>query len=320
MRNVFILLMCFAFSCQQQAQENSNQGNKSLKPEQETFSARAMHEKGGFDQVRIDTVANIAKGTNELTSAFIKKRLQALIANYLKEKCAENGINYPPKFVLFRCFKYEKEFEVWAGNSNKDSLRRILFLGVCAVDKYPGTKLQMGDGKTPEGFYNCSLQYGSPNWFMWIKLNNSEIDNYGTVSNGSSFKMCLDYPNALDKKRTNTLLKAKSPGNAICIHGNCVTAGCISFRSRDFLPIFLAALSHNSATYGSIKIHIFPFRFDNVQEKKRIELAENVQNMKPEQVIETWKNLEIGYNLFNKTQKALKVNILNNKTYSYAAY
>jgi murein L,D-transpeptidase YafK len=303
---IFLLIFCI-FSCNQNAQNNNFQVSDKLSG-------------AGFDEVTIDTVADIAKGTNELSTTFIKKRLQALVGQFLKEKCIENGIKYPPQFIIFRCFKYEKEFEVWAANSRSESLKRIFYCPICAVDNQPGTKLQMGDGKTPEGFYNSALQYGSPNGFMWIRLNNSEIDTYGTPGYGSSFKMCLDYPNALDKKRTSTLLKGRSPGSAICVHANCVTAGCISFKNRNYLPIFLAALNHDSKVYGAIKIYIFPFRFDEISESNKEKLAENVSDMKKEQVIEAWKNMEEGYNLFNKTRKALKINIVNNTKYSYLTY
>ena len=317
MKYIFLFLMVLAFSCSQKAQ-NSSAENMITGISEDNSVVKAGDD--GFDVVKIDDVPDIPKGTTETSSAFIKQRLEALVGNYFKSKCVENGINYPPKFIMFRCFKLEKEFEVWAGNKRGDSLRRILYFRICAVDNQPGTKLQMGDGKTPEGFYNSALQYGSPNWFMWIKLDNSRIDTYGSEGTGSSFKMCLDYPNSLDIQRTKKLLKGRSPGSAICVHANCVTAGCVSFINRNYLPIFLAAANHNSAAYGPIKIHIFPFRFDEVSESEKIGFSENVPGMKKEQVLETWNNLEEGYNLFNKTRKALKIDIVNNTKYFYGIY
>jgi len=320
MKYLFIIFISILNCCQPQAQENTDKDGFPDNKSKANYTGNSAITENVYDMVVIDSVADIAKGVNERSPSFIKNRLQTLVGNYLKEKCKQNGLNYPPKFILFRSFKYEQEFEVWAGNSQTDSLRRIFFVKVCAIDNVPGTKLQMGDGKTPEGFYNSALQYGSPNNFMWIKLNNSEIETFGSVGYGSSFKMCLDYPNVLDKKRTNTLLKGKNPGNAICVHANCVTAGCISFLNRNYLPIFLAALSHNSSNYGAIKIHIFPFRFEKMDDKKRIDFASNISDMKKEQVIETWGNLETGYNLFNKTRKALKINISNQTKYTYTTY
>ena len=46
------------------------------------------------------------------------------------------------------------------------------------MDFESGSKRENGDGKTPEGFYNSSIMYGSQMGFMWIKLNNDDIDTY----------------------------------------------------------------------------------------------------------------------------------------------
>ncbi len=316
MRQLLIIAVICALSCHHSAQENTASQDRMEQSEKIDLNSG----NDNFDIVKIDSILDIQKGTKETSQTFIKKRLEALVGNFLKEKCAKNGLNYPPKFVLFRFFKYEKEFELWAGNSNKDSLRRILLLPVCAVDAVPGTKLQVGDGKTPEGFYDSPLYYGSTADFMWIKLNNKEIDTYGSVGYGSSFKMCLDYPNSLDKQRTKTILKDKSPGSAICIHGNCVSIGCISFINRNYLPVFLAALGHNTKAFGEIKIHIFPFRFNQTTDGERAKFAENVNDMPKAQVLETWKNLEVGYNLFNKNCRALNIKIRNYTNYTYSNY
>ncbi len=296
------------FSCNQLAQDNKSETNKDYVKYQQNNE---------LDIVKIDVVPDIAKGIDERSPVFIKKRLQALVGSYLKTKCEENSLQYPPKFILFRFFKLEREFEVWAGNSNKDSLRRILLLPVCAVDDQPGTKLQQGDGKTPEGFYNSQLSYGSSEWFMWIKLNNSEIDKFGSVGYGSSFKMCLDYPNSIDCLQTKTILKHNNPGSGICIHGNCVSIGCISFKNKNYLPVFLTAMYHDSKNYGPIKIHIFPFRFENKNIEERQKLAENMQHMSEKQVFNNWDELEKVYVLFNQKRKAIKISILNDK-YNYS--
>jgi len=310
MRILFLILIICMISCNQQAQENSSTlGNEFVTNLQETE----------FDIVKIDLVPDIEKGIDERSSSFIKNRLQALVGNFVKIKCEKNGLKDPPKFILYRFFKLEREFEVWAGNSRNDSLKRILLLPVCAVDDQPGTKLQEGDGKTPEGFYYSPLQYGSTADFMWIKLNNSELSTYGKVGYGSSFKMCLDYPNSLDRLQTKTIMKNNNPGSAICIHGNCVSIGCISFKNENYLPVFLTAIYHNSMNYGPINIHIFPFRFEKINAQERQKFAKNVIQMTENQVVNKWNNLEQGYTLFNKNRKAFKINIVKNK-YSYSSF
>lgn len=320
MRLVLFLVLLFIFACNQQAQDNNqpviNETIKSNSKQSEKVIRKTIPE---FDLVKTDIVPDIPKGTNEKTATFIKNRLEALVGNFLKQKCTENQLKYPPKFILFRFFKYEKEFEVWAGNSKTDSLRRILLLPVCAVDDVPGTKLEEGDGKTPEGFYDAPLYYGSSADFMWIKLNNSEIDTYGSVGVGSSFKMCLDYPNAFDRQKTKTVMKHNRPGSAICIHGNCVSIGCISFTNKNYLPVFLSAFAHDNKIFGPIKIHIFPFRFDNYTVEEKLDFAKKVKRMKPEQVIADWNNLDEAYSMFEKNLLPINIITTNNK-YNYTNF
>jgi len=312
MRYIFFTFLLSILACSQNAQE----GNLST----ENISSRKMQQSEiEYDVVKIDKIKDIAKGTNERSASFIKSRLKALVGNFLQEKRIQNGLNNPPKFILFRFFKHEEEFEVWAGNSRSDSLKRILLLKVCAVDNVPGTKLEEGDGKTPEGFYNSPLYYGSSADFMWIKLNNTEIDTYGKVGYGSSFKMCLDYPNSVDRLKTKTVMKHNRPGSAICIHGNCVSIGCISFENKNYLPVYLAALGHNSNKYGAIKIHIFPFRFDKISEKEKAQFSKNDNRVKGERVIKDWDNLQEAFDLFNKTSKAIKFTLSKDK-YLYSTY
>ncbi len=270
-----------------------------------------------FTVFKIDTVPNIKKGTNEKSSYFIKQRLEQLIGKSYKNICSENGIIYPPKYILFRLFKEEKEFEIWAAHKRSDTLKLLATLPVCAVDDEAGTKLQQGDGKTPEGFYTCKILYGSSNWFMWIKLNTNETDKSGTVDYGSSFKMCIDYPLQIDRNRTRKILGKANPGGAICLHGNCITAGCVSFANKNFLPVFLSARYHNSKTYGYPKIHIFPFRFS---EKDKTKISEKIHSeMTPKQLVEFWSKLEEAYNLFEKNRKALKITFTNNQ-YHFSEY
>ena len=270
-----------------------------------------------FTSFEIDSVPDIKAGTNERSAAFIEKRLKELIGKSYQERCEEIGVVYPPNYVLFRTFKLEEEFEIWVADKRSDTLSLLITLPICAVDNEPGTKLQQGDGKTPEGFYTCKILYGSSNGFMWIKLNSSEIDDYGIVHTGSSFKLCLEYPLQIDRNRTRKFSGNVNPGSAICVHGNCVTAGCISFENKNFLPIFLSSKFHNTKSYGYPKIQIFPFRFS---EKLKEEQAKEVySDMKPENLISFWEELELAYKLFEKNHKAIKVTFTNNK-YNFLEY
>jgi len=309
MRYIFIILISvFLSAC------SDSQNQKVISIYNKTFKELKSAK---FTVFEIDTIPDIKKGINEKSSVFIKQRLEQLIGKSYQKKCKETSISYPPKYIMFRMFKEEKEFEIWASAKRSDTLKLLAILPICAVDDEAGTKLQQGDGKTPEGFYSCKVLYGSSNWFMWIKLNNKEIDNSGNVGYGSSFKMCIDYPLAIDRNRTKKILENTNPGGAICLHGNCVTAGCISFENRNFLPVFLSALFHNSATYGYPKIQIFPFRFSDRNKK---EMSKKISSrMTSEQLVSFWTELEKAYSLFEKNHKAVKVTFTGN-TYRFSEY
>lgn len=263
-----------------------------------------------FTEFQIDSIKDITS-ENERKVSFIKDRLEKLVGNSLKKLCKENSIGYPPKFVLYRAFKNDREFEIWAGNSNKDSLKRLALLEICSVDFEPETKLRRGDGKTPEGFYYNSFLFSYGYSFMWIKLNYSEIDFWGERGKGSAFWLHLNYPNSVDRYRSKKFLgKNTDPGSAICIHANCVSDGCISFKNKNFLLIFLCALHHKQNFYGKTKIHIFPFRF--TEEKKQF-FASEKNRIDSLNMIKLWNNLEDGYLLFNKYRRDIKFRYANGK-------
>ena len=293
-------------SCKNEAQEKSN---TKFEKKDTVRNEREVKQKQ-YTVFKIDTIPDI-KVKNEKSPKFIKKRLEKLIGNSVKKKCDSLNVSYPPQFVLFRAFKHEQEFEIWIADKRSDKLKLLATLPICAVDYTPGTKLRQGDGKTPEGIYNYKLLYGSSYSFMWIKLNSSEIDDYGEVGKGSSFKLCTDYPYQIDRNRTKKYLGKVSTGGEICIHGNCATAGCISFENKNFLPVFLTASFHNQKKYSLPKIHIFPFRF--TEELKTKYAKEANSYMTANEIINFWNEIEKGYNLFEKTHKAIKVNYKGDK-------
>lgn len=309
MKCILLFASVVLFSCNIDSQNSNEPGSKdSIAGETKPF------EYTSFD---IKEIEDIPEGVNERSPEFIKKRLELLIGDSYKNKCEAIGIAYPPKFVLFRAFKLEKEFEIWVADKRSDTLHLLATLPICAVDAEPGPKLKQGDGKTPEGFYTCNILYGSPNSFMWIKLNSKEIDTYGSVGYGSSFKLCLEYPLAIDANRTKIYSSGHNPGSAICIHGNCVTAGCISFENENFLPIFLSARYHDTNQYGFPKIHIFPFRFSDELKKKYSE--EIVSDMGKEKLLLFWSEIQKAYDLFNTDKKAIRVTYSNN-AYHFTEY
>ena len=271
--------------------------------------------KKSFDTIQVaEKLPAIKKGTNMNLPAFITKRLEQMVGASLRNIFEKKGLKYPPEYILIRVFKKEKECELWAGNKNRIDL--ALILPVCAMDFIPGTKLQQGDGKTPEGFYECSELYGSNLWFMWINLDPDHYADDGVCGKGSSFRLWLDYPNILDAAHSRKFIGAKTdPGGAICSHGNCVSAGCISFENVSFLPVFLLARYHKTSIYGKLQMHVFPFRFS---EKLKKDYSAKNKHISSVELYRIWNNLEEGYRFINEKKKPLKFSISADK-YSFVS-
>jgi hypothetical protein len=144
---------------------------------------------------------------------------------------------------------------------------------------------------------------------MWMSLAENQLNQVGIVGQGACFKMCIDYPNTSDVKRTRNSGKS-NPGSGICLHGNCVTRGCVSFLNRDFLPIFAFAAHHQPKKYGKLQIHIFPFRFDRINDAQMNDFTGYYLHRKiysKKQLIDFWQGLKTGFDLFEKKPLPLTV-------------
>ena len=242
------------------------------------------------------------------TPSAILQRIDALIENEVKQWCESVDITYPPEASLLRVFKKEKKMEIWSKNTNMKQMKLVKTLPICSMDFEPGPKFREGDGKTPEGFYSSDFLYGSRFYWMWIKLEENLVENNGNVNKGSSFRMCIDYPNRLDRKKSAAF--NQNTGSAICIHGNCVSAGCISFENWNFLPVYAFSRYHNEQYFGRIQVHIFPFDFDNVESlEKEAECYSNNSDFTSDQLHYFWKNLKEGYDIFNSNPNPLDFQI-----------
>ncbi len=212
-----------------------------------------------------------------------------------------SDFDYPPDCAVIRVFKQEKECEIWAKSGNQDSLSLIMTLPICAMDFESGPKLKRGDDKTPEGFYVGNFAYHSKLWFMWMDL--EDIEAKGRVKKGDGFRVCLNYPNYVDHRNSRLAGYQNKTGSGICIHGNCISSGCISFENMNFLPVYAFSRHHNRKKYRRIQYHMFPFRFENTDSEERRKLAEQYMHsdkLEQDYLLSFWENLEYGYNLFEQ--------------------
>lgn len=251
-----------------------------------------------------------AHGADIRGEAPILDAVDRLVREDAKQWCRERGVSYPPDAVVLRVFKKERELEIWAKNAGQKRMTLVRTLPICAMDFEPGPKLAEGDAKTPEGFYRSEFLYGSSHWWMWMDLDPARVDAPGEAGKGSSFKMCLDYPNALDRLRTKQAGRGGKTGGEICLHGNCVSIGCASLKNRDYLPVFAFARHHDARRFGKLQVHIFPFRFEGMSPADRAAAARawtHSEAVAPANLQRFWDNLREGYDAFRADPNPLRV-------------
>ncbi len=156
----------------------------------------------------------------------------------LQKEFEAKGLQWPAKYVYIRSFKYDAQLEVWVKNTPKEKYKLFKTYKVCMQSGTMGPKRLQGDYQVPEGFYY--------------------INEFNTHSN-YHLALGLNYPNASDKILSDSL----HPGNAIYIHGSCVSVGCIPVTDEDIEEIFLIAGYAKSGGEDFIPVHVFPFRYSS---------------------------------------------------------
>ncbi len=146
---------------------------------------------------------------------------------------ADAGVSFPPKELLLRAFKSEKELEVWASSERGAEMKRVTTYGICRMSGGIGPKRREGDMQVPEGFYRIEYFWPDPSFWLSAKVS---------------------YPNPLDKQ-----LGGGAPGGEIMIHGDCASIGCISLSDERMEELWVMGQSvvRQSAV---VHVHIFPSR------------------------------------------------------------
>ncbi len=158
----------------------------------------------------------------------------------LKKQFEEKGLQWPPKQVYLRSFKYDSQLEIWVRNSNAEDFKLFKTYKVCAMAGSLGPKRMEGDYQVPEGFYYINEFNPKSDYHLSLKLN---------------------YPNESDKLLSDSL----RPGGGIYIHGSCVTIGCIPITDAQIEELYLLTASAKSNGQDFIPVHIFPVRYSNPQ-------------------------------------------------------
>ena len=149
----------------------------------------------------------------------------------LRNQFVKANLQWPPKEVYIRSFKYDSQLEVWARNTSNEQFKLFKTYRICALSGTLGPKRMQGDYQVPEGFYYVNIFNPKSNYHLSLGLN---------------------YPNASD----NLLSDSLQPGGDIYIHGNCITTGCIPITDNQIEELYLLTAYAKSGGQDFILVHV----------------------------------------------------------------
>lgn len=152
---------------------------------------------------------------------------------YLKKRCAQIGVTYPPSRAYLVAYKAEKQLEVWISNAT-GPYRLYTRYPIAAASGRPGPKRMEGDAQVPEGVYRIVAFNPASSYHLSMKLN---------------------YPNRSDRIRSSR----HAPGNDIYIHGNRVSIGCMAMTDPKIEEIYLLCLGARKPT---LPVYVFPCKME----------------------------------------------------------
>lgn len=183
---------------------------------------------------------------------------------------AETQRQRPEGSILVRIFKEESELEVWKlGADGRYALKKTHPL--CRWSGKLGPKMKTGDRQAPEGFYAVTARLMNPNSRYHRSFN-------------------LGYPNPLERSLGYT-------GDALMVHGACSSAGCFAMTDEGVEEVFNDAQKAFSLGQSDFQVQSFPFRMTPAQMAKH----------RRDDNIAFWRNLKLGYDIFEVTRKEPRV-------------
>jgi murein L,D-transpeptidase YafK len=180
--------------------------------------------------------------------------------------------------IYIRIIKETKTLQIWILSGAAYKLFKSY--DICSFSGGLGTKTLEWDSKSPEGFYSVTPDLLNPNSAYHLGIN-------------------IGYPNKLERQ-------LKYTGDAIMIHGDCVSIGCYAMDDPTIEEIY--TLVYEAFLHGqkTINIGIFPFKMDDAHMKTYA----NSSN------IHFWENLKPGFDIFQNTHIPPVVSV-SNKQYVF---
>lgn len=223
------------------------------------------------------TFMGIQKNSVKITSIFIN------IEDSLVKQFEEKKLSWPPQEMYIRSFKYDRQLEVWVKGNAKESFKLFKSYKVCMQSGTIGPKRMEGDFQVPEGFYY--INEFNPNSKYHLALG-------------------LNYPNTADKILSDSI----RPGNAIYIHGSCVSTGCIPISDEPIEEVYIMATLVKANGQDFIPVHVFPIKYDV---KKSADYLSQTLQTKPT-LIDFAARLKEAFSYF-EDKKQLPIIVINKK-------
>ena len=146
--------------------------------------------------------------------------------------------------ILIVAYKTECIMDIYAKKREDKVYKKITTYKICARSGSLGPKRRQGDLQIPEGFYH--------------------INHFNPTSN-YHLSLMINYPNNSDKLKS----KAAHLGGNICIHGNCVTVGCLPMTDDKIKEIYIYAIQARQSGRKKYPCTSFPLN----SRTKRIKLT-----------------------------------------------
>lgn len=218
----------------------------------------------GFNTTFIGQSFKNSQLSNQKVASIYNERIEN-IESILESK----GINLDQLEVLLLGTKFEKKLNLYAKNKDDQEFILLKKYDFCKSSGHLGPKRKEWDGQIPEGIYYI---------------------NHFNPKSSYHLSLGINYPNKSDK----ILSAAKSLGDNIYIHGDCVTIGCIPLSDYWIEELYLFCLEARNNGQVQIPVHIYPFEFDKM----------NDIDLDP-----FWMNLKELYDHFMKNKTKLSIHV-----------
>jgi murein L,D-transpeptidase YafK len=189
--------------------------------------------------------------------------------------------------IHMRVYKAEEILELWGKEKDEAEFRMIKTYPICASSGHAGPKRRQGDCQVPEGFYH--LVHFNP----WSSYHLS---------------FSINYPNKSDR----ILGDRQHPGDNICIHGSCVTIGCIPLTDEGIKELYVAAVEATNNGQSQIPVSIFPCKLeDSALGSLQAKYADN------QDYLNLWTDMKTEYDFFTQHHHRLPFRVEESGRYRF---